>query len=79
VEGGALEVVRRGPVGRRRVRFARDELEELRLGVRSREHGLIAISDRKILYFAMGLEAAEARQLQKALVWQIRSRAARVH
>jgi hypothetical protein len=75
VEGGALVVLRRGPLGRRRVRFDREELEELRLGERGGSHCLTAISDRKLLHFAQGLEESEARQLRRALVWQIRSRA----
>jgi hypothetical protein len=75
VEAGALEVLRRGPMGRRRVRFGREELEELRLSSRGGSHGLTAISDRKVRHFAEGLEEHDARQLRRVLVWQIRSRA----
>jgi len=75
VEGGGLEVLRLGPLGRRRVRFGREELEELRLSRRGGRDCLTAISDSKALHFAQGLEQSEARQLRQALVWQIRSRA----
>jgi len=73
VEAGGLEVVRRGPAGRRRVRFRRQELEELRVRSHRGACGLTAISDRKVVHFADGLEENDALQLRRALVWRIRS------
>jgi len=77
VAAAGLEVERRGPLGRRCRRFGRDELEELRLSSRRGSFGLTAISDRKVMHFAEGLQERDARQLRAALVWQLHARAAR--